>query len=56
MVEFCPGNLLNFSDDLAAGFNHLELIICRNGFIYFNKEAILKVMAKFACLEGGREN
>jgi chemotaxis protein methyltransferase CheR len=49
-VEFRAGNLLDFSEDLPAGFNHLDLIICRNVFIYFNKEAILKVMAKFARL------
>jgi chemotaxis protein methyltransferase CheR len=54
-VEFCSGNLLDFSDDLPAGFNHLDLIICRNVFIYLNKEAIFKVMGKFARLlnEGG---
>jgi hypothetical protein len=51
-VEFGAGNLLNFSEDLPAGFNHLDLIICRNVFIYFNKEAFLKVMAKFARLAG----
>ena len=52
MVEFCSGNLLDFPDDLAAGLNHPDLVICRNGFTYFNKEAILKVMAEFAGLEG----
>jgi hypothetical protein len=31
MMEFRTGNLLNFSEDLPAGFNHLDLIICPNG-------------------------
>jgi chemotaxis methyl-accepting protein methylase len=51
-VESRAGNLLDFSEDLQAGFNHLDLIICRNVFIYFNKEAILKVMTKFARVAG----
>ena len=54
MVEFCSGNLLDFSDELAAGFNHLDLMRGGNGYIYFDQEAILKVMAEFAGLEGSR--
>jgi chemotaxis protein methyltransferase CheR len=55
MVEFRAGNLLDLSDDLTADFNDVDLIICRNVFIYFNKEAIAQVMARFTrCLrEGG---
>jgi hypothetical protein len=52
VVESRSGNLLDFSDELAAGFNHLDLMRGGNGYIYFDQEAILKVMAKFAPLEG----
>lgn len=55
MVEFRSGNLLDLSDDPTSDFNNVDLIICRNVFIYFNKEAIAQVMARFTRFlrEGG---
>lgn len=55
MVELRCGNLLDRSDDLTSDFSNVDLIICRNVFIYFNKEAIAQVMERFTrCLrEGG---
>ncbi len=55
MVAFHAGNLLDCSDDPVSDFNNVDLIICRNVFIYFNEEAITQVIDRFTrCLrEGG---
>jgi chemotaxis protein methyltransferase CheR len=56
MVTFRHGNLLQDEYPSAAGgTNDLDLILCRNVFIYFKREAVARVVDKMnRCLrEGG---
>lgn len=55
LVEFHYGNLLELSGDLRAELHNVDLIMCRNVFIYFNKRAIIQGLANFTRLlrEGG---
>jgi chemotaxis protein methyltransferase CheR len=54
-VKFHFGNLLDLPDGLLSELKDVDLIICRNVFIYFKPEAIAQVLATFARLlrEGG---
>ncbi|MBD2036847.1 hypothetical protein H6F76_17705 [Leptolyngbya sp. FACHB-321] len=47
MVTFAPGNLVtdHFSD-FQINLSHIDLIICRNVFIYFTSEVIANVLKK----------
>ncbi|NKB18258.1 MAG: chemotaxis protein CheR [Pseudanabaena sp. CRU_2_10] len=48
MVKFQPGNLL--TDDypsLNSDIYNMDIIICRNVFIYFNAENVETILAKF---------
>lgn len=49
MVTFQVGNLIgdNFPD-LTSGLCFIDLIVCRNVFIYFGQEAIATVIKKFS--------
>lgn len=48
MVKFDYFNLVNDSwEQLNTTPNNIDLIICRNVFIYFNVESVLKVVNKF---------
>lgn len=55
MVRFFQGNLVeDMFPSMLSEFNHLDLIICRNVFIYFHHTAISKVVEKFLkCLNPG---
>lgn len=47
-VKFCTGNLIQDKfPDTASEIYDLDLIICRNVFIYFNATAIATVLSKF---------
>lgn len=48
MVRFYQGNLVeDVFPSVATEFNHVDLIVCRNIFIYFHHAAIDKVVNKF---------
>ncbi|MDZ8053363.1 MAG: CheR family methyltransferase [Aulosira sp. ZfuVER01] len=47
MVSFQPGNLMQPFPDSLSGIYDLDLIICRNVFIYFDCSAIAQVIQKF---------
>jgi len=48
MVTFKTGNLVNDSfPSIASGIHDMDLIMCRNVFIYFGKKAISSVSRKF---------
>jgi chemotaxis protein methyltransferase CheR len=48
MVSFYPINLLKDPfPDAAVGLADLDLILCRNVFIYFERAAVTRVIAKF---------
>lgn len=48
MVRFYQGNLVEDEfPSIATEFNHIDLIVCRNVFIYFHHAAIDKVVGKF---------
>ncbi|NEU81667.1 protein-glutamate O-methyltransferase CheR [Nostoc sp. UIC 10630] len=50
MVTFQPGNLMQDSyPAYASNIHDLDLIICRNVFIYFDFKAIAQVIDKFYC-------
>lgn len=55
MVEFGFGNLLEIPTDVGAGFRRMDLIVCRNVFIYFSTESIARVISGFTGIlnEGG---
>jgi len=49
MVKFQQGNLVEDQfPSLISEFQNMDLIVCRNVFIYFNQEAITRVVQKFA--------
>ncbi len=54
-VGFHAGNLLDLPSGLLSELKDVDLIICRNVFIYFKPEAIAQVLATFVRLlrEGG---
>lgn len=47
MVEFRFGNLLDMPVDLGTEFGLMDLIMCRNVFIYFNTQSIARVISSF---------
>jgi chemotaxis protein methyltransferase CheR len=49
MVTFAPGNLLldNFPSP-ATPLHDMDLIVCRNVFIYFDREAVARVIGKLS--------
>jgi chemotaxis protein methyltransferase CheR len=55
LVKFRSGNLLDLPEDLNSELQGVDLILCRNVFIYFNKEAISQALDRFSRLlrEGG---
>ncbi|MCX5894094.1 MAG: tetratricopeptide repeat protein [Deltaproteobacteria bacterium] len=55
LVEFRQDNLLDLSKDLNSELQGVDLILCRNVFIYFNKEGISQALDRFSRLlrEGG---
>lgn len=55
MVTFRQGNLLTgICPDGATSVQNFDLILCRNVFIYFDREAVARVLAKFtAALKPG---
>lgn len=55
LVEFHYGNLVDLPGDISFQLQDTDLIICRNVFIYFKKEAISQALVNFARLlrEGG---
>lgn len=55
MVTFRHGNLLQDEfPNPAGGTNDLDLILCRNVFIYFKRDAVARVVEKMArCLRDG---
>lgn len=50
MVEFRFENLLDIPTDVDTGFGLMDLIVCRNVFIYFNSESIARVLSGFTGL------
>jgi chemotaxis protein methyltransferase CheR len=49
MVAFCNVNLSRDRfPSRAHGLQHMDLIVCRNVFIYFNREVVPVVLGKFA--------
>ena len=49
MVSFSPLNLLKDPfPDAAANLADIDLMLCRNVFIYFEREAVARVITKFA--------
>ncbi len=50
MVEFRFGNLLDTPTDIETEFGLMDLIMCRNVFIYFNAETIERVISRFTGL------
>lgn len=55
LVEFRYGNLLDLPEDLNSELQDVDLILCRNVFISFKKEAISQALDRFSGLlrEGG---
>lgn len=55
LVEFRQDNLLDLPKDLNSELQGVDLILCRNVFIYFNKEGISQTLDRFSRLlrEGG---
>lgn len=55
LVKFRYCNLLEVPEDLHSELQDVDLILCRNVFIYFNKAAISQVLDRFSGLlrEGG---
>jgi chemotaxis protein methyltransferase CheR len=55
MVEFRFGNLLDLPTEVETELRFMDLIMCRNVFIYFNTESIARVISRFSDLlnEGG---
>lgn len=55
MVEFRFGNLLDLTTEVETELGFMDLIMCRNVFIYFNAESIARVISRFSDLlnEGG---
>lgn len=56
LVRFQPLNLLEDPfPDPSSGIDAMDIIVCRNVFIYFSQEAIVRVVDKFAATlrEGG---
>jgi chemotaxis protein methyltransferase CheR len=55
LVEFRYDNLLDPPEDLNSVLQEVDLILCRNVFIYFKKEAISQALDRFSQLlrEGG---
>ncbi len=57
LVTFCKTNLVGDSFSISADlrFSNMDLVLCRNVFIYFNHQAILTVVNKIvdALCEGG---
>jgi chemotaxis protein methyltransferase CheR len=47
MVTFQPGNLMQSYPDRLSGIYDLDLIVCRNVFIYFDSSAIAQIIQKF---------
>lgn len=48
MVEFSPGNLLQDAfPNQVSKIHSMDIILCRNVFIYFNDEAISNIIEKF---------
>lgn len=47
MVTFQPGNLMQPYPDRLLGIYDLDLIVCRNVFIYFDSSAIAQIIQKF---------
>lgn len=48
MVKFRPGNLMEDRfPDSASGIHDMDLILCRNVFIYFNGVSVAVVLEKF---------
>lgn len=48
MVKFRPGNLMEDKfPDSASGIHDMDLILCRNVFIYFNSVSVAAVLEKF---------
>lgn len=49
MVKFRPGNLMEDKfPDSASGIHGMDIILCRNVFIYFNSVSVAVVLEKFA--------
>lgn len=50
MVQFSSGNVSDITTDGGLGLHLMDLIICRNVFIYFDPETIRRVIHRFAFL------